>query len=131
MPRTRNESLQHILDELEAGRLGAMDPGSKTQCVYEDDKGNHCAIGCLLTTEQHKVIKSNNANGFSVAGIFQVDGGMLSIDEIAPDFTINELKQIQKAHDDWAGFSGLSNGYETTETSQKESFVYKIKSMMF
>lgn len=124
MARTRNESLQHILDELEAGGLGAMDGG---RCVYENDKGNHCAIGCLFTPAQYSKIKSHNALGMSVATLVSCVG-CLSLDEFAPGFEIDELSDLQRLHDAWAKFDAAESS--TTKEDHLWWFKQTLKSMM-
>lgn len=129
MARTRNETLQHILDELEAGRLGAIDPDDESRCVYKGAQGNFCVVGCLLTEEQHSKISSKNAEGFSVGALVDDDDGFFSIDEIAPEFTVGELGSLQNLHDAWARPSGWF-GNTTPKEIQREELVKKVKSMM-
>lgn len=92
--RTRNETLDFMLAELNAGRLGAVKDGS---CVYESDTGTHCIVGCLFTPEQHANIKARGLNNYSIeflisAGV-QIDAGGL---------TPEEIDTLQSAHDLWA-----------------------------
>lgn len=92
--RTRIETLDFMLTELKAGRLGAVKNGS---CVYESDTGTHCVVGCLFTPEQHLKIKSDDLNSMSLDFLldrgYQLDAGGL---------TIEELEKLQSGHDTWA-----------------------------
>lgn len=96
--RTRNQVLQHILDELNAERLGAMDGN---RCVYEDDEGKHCAVGCLFTPEQHQWIKTSGASGDSVSALLSRPGAP-DINEFAGGLTWDNLDDLQNLHDRWA-----------------------------
>jgi hypothetical protein len=97
--RTKQEAFQHILAELDAGRLGAR--GEYGGCVYESKESKHCGVGCLFTKEQHKEIRrrdlsnytirslSNSSDFFSENNLFHQTG-----------MTIAELCMIQCLHDD-------------------------------
>lgn len=107
--RTRNQALQHILDELEAGRLGAI---MGTNCAYENDEGNHCAIGCLFTPAFHDEIRRLNLSHSSL-GVLKQELPVLFTDA-TNGFAYRELKRMQSLHDDWAITKSLYAKFTTT-----------------
>ena len=61
MNQRMKASLEHMRDELQANRLGAIFTNGDG-CVYEDDRGRHCAIGCLLPPGVLEWVKETELN---------------------------------------------------------------------
>lgn len=117
MTRTREQALRHILNEYEAGRLGAtscsfgsqnfinshgvvVSPEAKIEIpVYSSDKdeNTHCSIGCLFTEDQLKDIKRRHLNDASVSKL-ETHIGTENIQYVT-GLSIDELYYIQRMHD--------------------------------
>lgn len=125
MVRTRNESLQHILDELEAGRLGAI---KGINCAYEDNEGNHCAVGCLFTPTFHDEINQRGLSHVSLGLLNQTCTVLFN--EATAGFTFSELKMMQSLHDDWAVVKSVYTTictdviYDRTKSARAEFVAY-------
>ena len=90
--RTLRQSLQHILAEAEAGRLGAFD---QEGCVYESEDGKHCAIGCLLTRAQLDHLMAHDMN--SGAGVQRLEDELHCLDDYG--LTVAQARALQQTHD--------------------------------
>lgn len=98
--RTKQEAFQHILAELDAGRLGAM--SEYGGCVYESKEGKHCGIGCLFTPEQHEVIQCLDLNNRTIRELSRTTPEIFNENNLfhQTGMTIKELRMIQGLHDD-------------------------------
>ena len=96
--RTKQQALTQILAELDAGRLGAR--GDYGNCIYKDEEGNHCSVGCLFTTEQHQWIQTHGVNESSIFGLTQAVGRPNL--EYVTGMDIDVLVKIRAFHDRWA-----------------------------
>jgi hypothetical protein len=105
--RTKQQALTHILAELDAGRLGARCVYGN--CIYEDEEGNHCSVGCLFTTEQHQWIQTHGANESGIFGLMDAVGRHNL--EYVTGMDIDVLVDIQVLHDMWATTYGDSDTY--------------------
>jgi hypothetical protein len=102
--RTRKQALSHILSELVAGRLGAVD-GPKSDpwakgCAYEsriDGKISHCGVGCLFNESQIRSIKMRGLNTSSIDVVEEVIG-TLNLETVT-GLHMEELMKIQDIHD--------------------------------
>lgn len=92
MNENARKSIQTIIQHAKDGKLGALD-GNDT-CYYHRD-GKFCAIGCLLTPEEHAKVDRTHLNGAGVKLLFNGSDGLAE----RLGFTIDEAKYIQQAHD--------------------------------
>jgi hypothetical protein len=92
--RTKQEAFQHILAELDAGRLGARTIGG---CVYESKDGKHCGVGCLFTPEQHECIQISGLGRHNVISLCESIGKKNLFHMTG--MGVEELSMIQVLHD--------------------------------
>jgi len=91
--RTLRETITHIRDEAVAGRLGAHDAEG---CVYEDDRGRKCAIGCLLTLDQLTFIHTHHLN--SGCGAPHLEDELHFVADLGLE--VDQAQALQHLHDE-------------------------------
>jgi hypothetical protein len=113
--RTKQEALQHILAELDAGRLGAQNEYGG--CVYESKDGKHCGVGCLFTPEQHAWIKQRKLGHLGVGSLSEFVGRNNLFHMTG--MSVEELRRIQRLHDDTShnGITGAFRDYLVRESN--------------
>jgi len=90
----REHSLKKLLRYAQANKLGAMT--DKMRCMYHTpDRSRFCAIGCLLTPEEHTRVDQRLLNTISAETLFLEIPGLAA----RLGFTSAEAKDIQQAHD--------------------------------
>jgi len=98
-PRTQKEALLHIQHRLAEGTLGAVN--HQNECMYRSGDKN-CAIGCLFTPEQLDWIELYDMNEGTGVEELKDFIGMKNMLHVSGGLSINELSDIQEAHDRWA-----------------------------
>lgn len=91
MNENARKSIQTIIQHATDGKLGAANDDA---CFYH--RGNKfCAIGCLLTPEEHTRVDQRHLNTVGAETLFIELPGLA--DRLG--FTYAEAKDIQQAHD--------------------------------
>lgn len=60
IPQRILDAVERMVEAARAGKLGAYDP--EEGCVYHDDNGRFCGIGCLFTPYTHEEIERECLN---------------------------------------------------------------------
>lgn len=129
--RTKVESLQHIIIQAKKGKIGPkLEKGDKPNCNYQYPSGNNCAVGCLFSEAQLKLIMEENEyqetmNEEHIASLAKTFGAKNI--EAVTGMKLHELETIQKAHD-----SELTSFGTPEERLEKaiEAVVSKAKTML-
>lgn len=129
--RTKIESLKHIIYQARAGKIGPkFNKGDKPNCNYQYPSGNHCAVGCLFSEAQLKLITQEDEFQSSMneehIGSLAAAFGKKNIEAVT-GMTVEELTAIQKAHD-----NELTSFGTQKERLEKaiEAVVSKAKTML-
>lgn len=121
--RTQKQAYQHVLSELNAGRLGAMKNGS---CVYEHKvkkEIRHCGVGCLFTPKQITDIRKWRMNGDNI-GRLAVHVGKNNV-EAATGLSMEDLRTLQGLHD--AAFDQVESDSSDETIELQNSFRQFLK----
>lgn len=122
--RTKIESLQHIINEAKKGKIGPNpekdDPVHS--CFYAYPSGNHCAVGCLFSEAQLKVIDQEDENESNVEALASTFGKKNI--EAVTGMTIEELEALQKIHD------GAMQGYRLTRSARLKEVIHGVNTML-
>lgn len=86
------KSLETILQHAKEDKLGAQNMDG---CIYHSDDGHFCAVGCLLTPEEHKELDRLEKNFVGVQTLVRLFPTLLE----RTGFSENELRFIQYRHD--------------------------------
>lgn len=100
--RTLRQGLQHILDEVEAGRVGGSN-GTIGACLYESYNGIRCGIGCMFTPEQIAEIKELEMNSVRISVLVRSFIGEDNLKWMT-GMSVEQAGAIQIAHDSGSNF---------------------------
>ena len=93
--RTQKQAYEHILSELDAGRLGAA---NSFGCSYVEGK-RHCAVGCLFNDAQLADIERRRLNvNFGIRELAHHHIGTENIEAVT-GLELFDLILLQRKHD--------------------------------
>lgn len=99
--RTRKQALTHIIEQFDAGLLGATIKG---MCLYELERPGqpalHCGVGCLFNPAQIQDIKDRGQNYETIYSVaMSRDGVGVENVETVTGLLLEDLLTLQKEHD--------------------------------
>lgn len=107
--RTRKDAINHIIAQLDAGNLGAVN--NLSACSYSlkksDGEYRYCAVGCLFNKVQLDDIALKGLNSVNI-GVLAEHIGRKNV-EYVTGLSLEDAKRIQKEHDYW-----VSKDYKST-----------------
>lgn len=99
--RTRKQALTHIIEQFDAGLLGASLKGA---CLYELERPGqpplHCGVGCLFNPAQIQDIKDRGQNYETIYSVAKSTNGVgVRNVETVTGLLLEDLLTLQREHD--------------------------------
>lgn len=119
---TKREYYDLLIRSCDDGTFPSYDAASGA-CVYRGPKGMKCAVGVLLPDEIAAV--ANHATVYQLDEMLKVAGKPFDFANLVEGLTINDLRNVQNAHD-LAASSAHRNG-----TNFKRDFIERLHKLPF
>jgi hypothetical protein len=93
---SEKKTYKHLLSMYLDGKMGGYEEGTGN-CLYEDDTGHRCVIGCLFNKKQLTDIKDRGLGSEDISDVANIIG----VDNIEAvcGLGIGDLIELQKSHD--------------------------------
>lgn len=107
--RTAKESLQFVIEQAKAGKIGPTDQPCDADwqhtCAYIYPSGNHCAVGALFSKAQVEFIETGGNGETSIKYLAKISIGERNVEAVT-GLPVNTLQSLQTTHDRALGNHG-------------------------